>query len=149
MERTTASSPFGVVVAALAAVALLGAVPAAASGTTAQSACPSTMSVNGQTAYLSSAICHDAQLGVGIPLGPGMSIGLFDVGYCTGCECGYTYSSEAGSRFTRRAASECGFGSAPGAPSGGGGGGGEGDDLGTDDGCQWGRDYIGWEPAGC
>lgn len=145
MERTTGSSASGAAVAALAAVALLGAAPAAASGTTAAQAgpCPSTVDVGGETAYLTAFVCGTATVNVGTPWP--VSIGV-TVGHCTGCECGYVMDGPAGSQFTRRGAAECGLG---GAPSGGGAGGGDGDDLGSDDGCQWGRDYIGWEPDGC
>lgn len=143
MERTAASSPLGALVAALAALALLGAAPAAASGAAVvqDSPCPSTLDVGGQTAYLTAFVCGSATASVGTP-GP-ISIGV-TVGHCTGCECGYVMDGPAGSQFTRRGAAECGFGNPP-----SGGGGGEGDDLNSDNGCQWGEDYIGWEPDDC
>lgn len=143
MERTTASSPPRAVVVALAALALLGAAPAAASGATAvqDSPCPSTVDVDGETAYLRGFVCGTATVAVGTPWI--VSIGV-TVGHCTGCECGYVMDGPAGSQFTRRGAAECGVGG----PSSGSGGGG-GDDLGSEGGCQWGRDYIGWEPDEC
>lgn len=133
----------------IAAGMLVTATSGDAAAATAQNACPTTISVDGHTAYLSSAMCADAELSVGIPVNPVVSVSMFDVGHCTGCECGYTYSSEAGSRFTRRAAAECGWGSA-----GGGGSGSTGDGTPAfqpgDDGCVWGRDYLGWgERGGC
>lgn len=134
----------------LAAGLLVATTSGDAAAATAQDACPSTIPVNGQTAHLSSAICQNAELSVGFPVNPVLSVSVFDIGHCTGCECGYTYSSEAGSRFTRRAASECGWGSAGG---GGGGGSSDGGSEFQDDsgeGCQWGRDYLGWgERGGC
>lgn len=147
-----ASRPWGswmlrVLTPLVAAGLLVTATPGDAAAATAQEACPSTISVNGQTAHLSSAICADAELSVGIPVNPVLSIGVFDIGHCTGCECGYTYSSEAGSRFTRRAASECGWGSAGGGGSSGGSGDADGPKL-DDDSCQWGRDYLGWGHRG-
>lgn len=153
MKRTTTSSPLGALVAVLAAFALLGAAPAAAFPSTAAASlassasttdpCPKTVQVDGRTAYLGGYICGTVTLGVGVPIGP-VSVG-FTVGHCTSCECGYVWDMEVGMQFTRTSAAECGWGS----------GGGSGSRLptssdGSDDGgCQWGRDYIGWEPAGC
>lgn len=130
-----------VTVAVLAAAVLLGGAPDAAAGATVQSPCPSSIQVDGRTAHLTAFICGSVTASVGTPWP--VSIGV-TVGHCTGCECGYVWSGAAGSQFTRRGAGDCGWGS-PGGGTGSGDGPGELDGGG----CQWGDDYIGWEPIGC
>lgn len=139
LNRTTTSGPLALMSAVAAAVLLAG-TPGDAAGAAAQGApCPSSIQVDGRTAVLTAFVCGTATVSVGTPWP--ISIGV-TVGHCTGCECGYVWEGDAGSQFTRRGVSECGLGSP-----------GNADDDPTDPidepGCQWGRDYIGWEPREC
>lgn len=146
MDKVSATSGLTALTPVLAAALLLAGSPdpaAAASTAVLQSPCPGTIQVEGRTAQLTAFVCGSVTASVGTPWP--ISIGV-TVGHCTGCECGYVWEGAAGSQFTRRGAGECGWGS-----PGGGGSGGDGDggsEL-DNDGCQWGTDYVGWEPRGC
>lgn len=147
MENGSATRAPTALISALALAALLGGTPDAASATAATAAaaqstpCPSSIQVGGRTATLTAFMCGSVTASVGTP-GP-LSIGV-TVGHCTGCECGYMWEGQAGSQFTRRGASECGLGNPPSS------GGGEDSRFDEQEGaCQWGRDYIGWEPRDC
>lgn len=143
MDRRSEASGLSTLLAALgtAVFLALGSGPASAAAVQ-SSPCPSTIDVGDRTAELAGFMCGTGTVSVGTPWP--ISIGI-TVGHCTGCECGYVFEGSAGSQFTRRGASECGFGA--------GGGSDAGDQPiapdGSSDGCQWGKDYIGWEPRQC
>lgn len=146
MENRFASRGASALISALALAALTAGTPDAGSAATAamvqSTPCPSTIQVDGRTATLTVFMCGTLTANVGTP-GP-LSIGV-TVGHCTGCECGYMWEGQAGGQFTRRSAGECGLGNPP-----GGSGGGDDDYLDEQEGaCEWGEDYIGWEPRDC
>lgn len=145
MHHVSSAPGLATATSVLAGIVLLAGVPGDAAGAattaTLQSACPGTIEVSGRTAYLAGSICGSVSASFSTPWV--ISVGV-TIGHCTGCECGYTFEGPAGSQFTRRGAAECGWGSA-----GGGSGSGRDAGLAEDGGCQWGKDFIGWEPRGC